>query len=84
MEKIFIIFWLLNQFRALFEFVARSDDELSLQPGDVILVFEGHASEPGWLAGQIKDKVGWFPATFAEPLNAAAKKVSLKINLESL
>ncbi|KAI1714547.1 SH3 domain-containing protein [Ditylenchus destructor] len=65
---------ILVKYRALFEFVARSDDELSLQPGDVILVFEGHASEPGWLAGQIKDKVGWFPASFAEPANAAPKK----------
>lgn len=61
------------KYRALYEFVARSDDELSIQPGDVVLVFEGHASEPGWLAGQIKDKVGWFPAAFAEPLSA--KKV---------
>ncbi|KAH7731039.1 ITSN-1 protein [Aphelenchoides avenae] len=58
------------KYRALFEFVARSDDELSIQPGDIILVFEGHASEPGWLAGQIRDKVGWFPAAFAEPLTA--------------
>lgn len=61
------------KYRALYEFVARSEDELNLQPGDVILVFEGHASEPGWLAGQIKDKLGWFPAAFAEPFGA--KKV---------
>ncbi|CAD5221171.1 unnamed protein product [Bursaphelenchus okinawaensis] len=61
------------KYRALYEFVSRSDDELSLQPGDTILVFEGHASEPGWLAGQIKEKVGWFPAAFAEPM---AKKTS--------
>lgn len=61
------------KYRALYEFVARSEDELNLQPGDVILVFEGHASEPGWLAGQIKDKMGWFPAAFAEPISA--KKV---------
>jgi hypothetical protein len=74
------------KYRALYEFNARSADELTLQPGDVILVFEGHQSEPGWLgnnsihsyfknllyhysfsAGQIRDKVGWFPAAFAEP-----------------
>lgn len=24
--------------------------------------------EPGWLAGQIKEKVGWFPESFAEPI----------------
>lgn len=61
------------KYRALYEFVARSEDELSLQPGDTVLVFEDHASEPGWLAGQIREKVGWFPAAFAEP---AAKKTS--------
>ncbi|TMS38368.1 hypothetical protein L596_005109 [Steinernema carpocapsae] len=60
------------KYRALYEFVARTDDELSFQPGDIILVFEGHASEPGWLAGQIKEKVGWFPQAFAEPVVVSA------------
>uniref|UniRef100_A0A915KLR1 SH3 domain-containing protein n=1 Tax=Romanomermis culicivorax TaxID=13658 RepID=A0A915KLR1_ROMCU len=60
------------KYRALYEFAARSDDELSFQPGDVILVFQGHTGEPGWLAGQIKDKVGWFPEAFAESLDASA------------
>ncbi|KAK6053388.1 SH3 domain protein, partial [Cooperia oncophora] len=46
-----------TKYRALFEFNARSEDELSFQPGDVILVFESHAAEPGWKAGQIRDKV---------------------------
>lgn len=46
-----------TKYRALFEFSARSEDELSFQPGDVILVFESHAAEPGWKAGQIRDKV---------------------------
>ncbi|KAL3108428.1 hypothetical protein niasHT_015350 [Heterodera trifolii] len=66
------------KYKALFEFNARSGDELSIQPGDLILVFEGHQSEPGWLAGQIRDKVGWFPASFAEPLSAAAAGPLLK------
>ncbi|KAK6028764.1 SH3 domain protein [Ostertagia ostertagi] len=57
-----------TKYRALFEFNARSEDELSFQPGDVILVFESHAAEPGWKAGQIRDKVGWFPEAFAEPI----------------
>lgn len=46
-----------TRYRALYEFVARSEDELSFQPGDVILVFKHHSAEPGWLAGQIKEKV---------------------------
>ncbi|KAI6175845.1 BMA-ITSN-1, isoform a [Aphelenchoides bicaudatus] len=61
------------KYRALYEFVARTDDELHLQPGDIILVFEDHVAEPGWFAGQLKDKVGWFPAAFAEPM---AKKAT--------
>ncbi|KAL1285127.1 Intersectin-1 [Trichinella pseudospiralis] len=54
------------RYRALYEFVARTDDELSFQPGDVIFVFKNHVCEPGWLAGQVKDKVGLFPEEFAE------------------
>lgn len=56
------------KYRALYEFVARSEDELSLQPGDVVQVFENHTHEPGWLAGRIKQKIGWFPASYVEPV----------------
>lgn len=46
----------------------RNDDEVSFQPGDSILVFKDHHNEPGWLAGQVCDKVGWFPEAYAECL----------------
>ncbi|RCN33293.1 SH3 domain protein [Ancylostoma caninum] len=68
-----------TKYRALFEFAARSEDELSFQPGDVILVFESHAAEPGWKAGQIRDKVGWFPEAFAEPIAPVNTAVSQPI-----
>ncbi|KAK6748800.1 hypothetical protein RB195_001432 [Necator americanus] len=68
-----------TKYRALFEFNARSGDELSFQPGDVILVFESHAAEPGWKAGQIRDKVGWFPEAFAEPIAPVCSAVSQPI-----
>ncbi|CAI4224974.1 unnamed protein product [Auanema sp. JU1783] len=68
-----------TKYRAIFEFVARTEDELSFQPGDVILVFEGHASEPGWRAGQIKEKVGWFPEAFAEPIGAVTTSIAQPI-----
>ncbi|GMS96358.1 hypothetical protein PENTCL1PPCAC_18533 [Pristionchus entomophagus] len=64
------------KYRSIYAFESRSQDELSFQPGDVILVFEGHAAEPGWLAGQIKEKVGWFPAAFAEPIAPVNTNVS--------
>lgn len=56
--------------RALFAFEARSEDELSFEPGDVIIVFQSHAAEPGWKAGQLKEKVGWFPEAFVEAIAA--------------
>ncbi|VDM83510.1 unnamed protein product, partial [Strongylus vulgaris] len=68
-----------TKYRALFEFSARSEDELSFQPGDVILVFESHVAEPGWKAGQIRDKVGWFPEAFAEPIAPVHSAVSQPI-----
>lgn len=51
---------------------------MSLQPGDTILVFEDHPSEPGWLAGQFKDKVGWLPASFAEPISKKTNNTTTK------
>nr|CDJ95188.1 EF hand and Src homology-3 and Dbl homology (DH) domain containing protein [Haemonchus contortus] len=68
-----------TKYRALFEFNARSEDELSFQPGDVILVFESHAAEPGWKAGQIREKVGWFPEAFAEPIAHVSSAVGQPI-----
>jgi hypothetical protein len=69
-----------TKYRALYEFVARTDDEISLQPGDEILVFDSqNGSEPGWLAGQIRGKVGWFPAAFAEPIIIGKKSSILSI-----
>uniref|UniRef100_A0A1I7V4P3 Intersectin-1 n=1 Tax=Caenorhabditis tropicalis TaxID=1561998 RepID=A0A1I7V4P3_9PELO len=56
--------------RALFAFEARSEDELSFEPGDVIIVFQSHAAEPGWRAGQLHEKVGWFPEAFVESIAA--------------
>lgn len=56
--------------RALFAFEARSEDELSFEPGDVIIVFKSHAAEPGWRAGQLREKVGWFPEAFVESIAA--------------
>lgn len=68
------------RYRALYEFSARSADELNFQPGDIILVFKDHIGEPGWLAGQIRDTVGWFPEAFAECIDgetASSKATSI-------
>uniref|UniRef100_UPI00358E5D18 intersectin-1 isoform X2 n=1 Tax=Myxine glutinosa TaxID=7769 RepID=UPI00358E5D18 len=53
-------------YRALYPFDARNQDELSIHPGDVILVDESQTGEPGWLGGELNGKTGWFPANYAE------------------
>ena len=41
-------------------YVAERDDELNLQKGDVLLVFEKGGD--GWWRGMIGERKGWFPA----------------------
>lgn len=53
-------------YRAVYEFSARNTDEITFEPGDIVMVpFEQNA-EPGWLAGEINGHTGWFPETYAE------------------
>lgn len=55
--------------RALYEFEARNADELSFQPGDIIMVPLEQNAEPGWLAGELKNKTGWFPESYVETVD---------------
>uniref|UniRef100_A0A8C8VMF1 Intersectin-1 n=1 Tax=Pelusios castaneus TaxID=367368 RepID=A0A8C8VMF1_9SAUR len=55
-------------YRALYPFEARSHDEITIQPGDVVMVDESQTGEPGWLGGELKGKTGWFPANYAEKI----------------
>ena len=41
-------------------YYAERDDELSLQKGDVLLIFEKYGN--GWWRGMIGEREGWFPA----------------------
>ncbi|KAF5909210.1 intersectin-1 isoform X1, partial [Clarias magur] len=74
-------------YRALYPFEARSHDEISIQPGDIVMVDESQTGEPGWLGGEIKGKTGWFPANYAEkipesevPLNLRASAFTSKLS----
>ncbi|KAF7689532.1 hypothetical protein HF521_012885 [Silurus meridionalis] len=62
-EKVRVVYY-----RALYPFEARSHDEISIQPGDIVMVDESQTGEPGWLGGEIKGKTGWFPANYAEKI----------------
>ncbi|XP_048512969.1 intersectin-2 isoform X5 [Athalia rosae] len=56
------------KYRALYEFVARNQDEISFQPGDIIMVPPVQNAEPGWMAGEIRGHTGWFPESYVEPV----------------
>lgn len=56
-------------YRAVYEFFARNSDEITFQPGDIIMVPYEQNAEPGWLAGEINDHTGWFPESYAEKID---------------
>ncbi|XP_028046441.1 intersectin-1 isoform X3 [Monomorium pharaonis] len=61
-----------RKYRALYEFVARNQDEISFQPGDIILVPPVQNAEPGWMAGEIRGHTGWFPESYVEPVDTGS------------
>ncbi|CAH0548139.1 unnamed protein product [Brassicogethes aeneus] len=63
-------------YRALYEFSARNNDEISFQPGDTINVPLEQTGEPGWLAGEIRGRTGWFPESYVEPIDGVGVRES--------
>ncbi|XP_045456097.1 intersectin-1 [Melitaea cinxia] len=79
------------KWRCVYEFTARTADELSLQPGD--LVSEATAprgdAEPGWRWGTARGQSGWFPESYVEDINAvqsydAIEPLESKTQLEGI
>ncbi|KAM9355456.1 intersectin-2-like isoform 2-T4 [Pholidichthys leucotaenia] len=62
-------------YRALYSFVARNTDELSIDADCLIEVDEHTVGEPGWLRGSYRGNRGWFPQSYAEkcPAPSAAE-----------
>lgn len=54
------------KYQCIYEFEARNKDEITIKPGDIIMVDTSAASEPEWLSGEVNGKVGWFPQGYAE------------------
>lgn len=65
-------------YRALYPFESRSHDEITIQPGDIVMVDESQTGEPGWLGGELKGKTGWFPANYAEKIPDSEVPTSAK------
>ncbi|XP_055088215.1 intersectin-2-like isoform X3 [Periophthalmus magnuspinnatus] len=56
----------LTTYRALYSFVARNADELSVDADCLIEVDEQTVGEPGWLCGSYRGNRGWFPQSYAQ------------------
>uniref|UniRef100_A0A8D0KWA0 Intersectin-1 n=1 Tax=Strix occidentalis caurina TaxID=311401 RepID=A0A8D0KWA0_STROC len=76
-------------YRALYPFESRSHDEITIQPGDIVMVRrdcdvdESQTGEPGWLGGELKGKTGWFPANYAEKIPENEVPASVKPVVEA-
>ncbi|XP_043841581.1 intersectin-2 isoform X2 [Dromiciops gliroides] len=65
-------------YRALYAFEARSQDEMSFSAGDIVQVDEKTTGEPGWLYGHSQGRCGWFPGNYVEKVSAGEKLASPK------
>ncbi|CAB1328032.1 unnamed protein product [Coregonus sp. 'balchen'] len=74
-DKVKVVFY-----RALYPFDARSHDEITITPGDIVMVDESQTGEPGWLGGELKGKTGWFPANYAEKIPESEVPMSLRVS----
>uniref|UniRef100_A0A8C6X8F3 Intersectin 2 n=1 Tax=Naja naja TaxID=35670 RepID=A0A8C6X8F3_NAJNA len=63
-------------YRALYPFEARNQDEISFHSGDIIEVAEKTEGEPGWLYGSFQGHFGWFPCNYVEKISENEKAVS--------
>eukprot|EP00118_Oscarella_pearsei_P007595 m.37746 g.37746 ORF g.37746 m.37746 type:complete len:1817 (+) comp32442_c0_seq2:33-5483(+) len=55
-----------TEYKVVFPFNARRNDELTLKEDDVVLVFE--TADSGWWRGSVGTREGWFPGSHVEPL----------------
>ncbi|XP_029451899.1 intersectin-2 isoform X2 [Rhinatrema bivittatum] len=68
----------LVNYKALYPFDARNNDELSFNAGDVIKVDENNMGEAGWLHGSYQGNTGWFPSNYVEKMLESEKGLSPK------
>ncbi|XP_034555103.1 intersectin-2a isoform X2 [Notolabrus celidotus] len=61
----------LTSYKALYSFVARNADELSIDADCLIEVDEQTVGEPGWLCGTYCGNRGWFPQSYAKKCPAS-------------
>ena len=61
---------------------AEKDDELDLEEGDVVQVFESR--KDGWLRGVKQERIGWFPGSHIKGCTSDYKCYVLLYHIQSL
>ncbi|KAK6490532.1 SH3 and cysteine-rich domain-containing protein-like isoform X1 [Huso huso] len=61
----------LNTYVALFKFIPQENEDLEMRPGDRIILLDD--SNEDWWKGTIEDRVGFFPANFADQVKTGEK-----------
>ncbi|MBN3318328.1 STAC protein, partial [Atractosteus spatula] len=61
----------LNTYVALYKFVPQENEDLEMRPGDRIILADD--SNDDWWKGVIEDRVGFFPASFAQQVRAGER-----------
>lgn len=56
-----------EQCRAIYQYSANLNDELSLNPGDLITIHQKQAD--GWWIGECRGRTGTFPATYVQVIH---------------
>jgi len=70
--------------RAIHDYAGESDSEISFQRGDVFVQVDSPA-DSGWARGTIRDRNGWFPPSFVQPVdtNEGGSRDSFKAGASS-
>eukprot|EP01137_Pigoraptor_chileana_P014048 Opistho-2@68234 len=60
----------LTKARALYDYTAANEDEISFSAGDIIMITNTDTGEEGWVEGVINGYSGLLPSQYIEPLSA--------------
>ncbi|XP_040285812.1 CD2-associated protein-like [Bufo bufo] len=60
--------------RALYNYDATNDDELSFKDGDILHLISKDTGDPGWWRGELNGKEGVFPDNFAAIIQDSEKE----------
>ncbi|XP_053205650.1 SH3 domain-containing kinase-binding protein 1-like isoform X2 [Panonychus citri] len=60
-----------EQARAIYDYKAQNDDELTIRKGDIIIILSKGVEDEGWWKGELNGKIGVFPDNYIEVIKTA-------------